>query len=137
MGTQNNEQYLKYIMRQDAISSAIAVIKAGIMVKYEIESALTTRDEAIVKDVVNEFLMYTNRDEVPEMAYGLLEDMAIKRLKQHDDDHESNYIKSMTQGNISITYKDNVVKYDLDDTEKKLLYIFKISKATRYVKRRS
>ena len=137
MGTQDNEQYLKYIIRQDNISSAIANIKAGITVKYEIEGALTTRDEAIVRDVVNEFLMYTNRDEVPEMAYGLLEDMAIKRLKQHDDDHESNYIKSMTQGNISITYKDNVVKYDLDDTEKKLLDRFKISKATRYVKRRS
>ena len=137
MGTQDNNEYLKYIMRQDNISSAIAVIKAGIMVKYEIESALTARDEAIVKDVVNEFLMYTNRDEIPEIAYGLLEDMAIKRLKQHDDDHESNYIKSMTQGNISITYKDNVVKYDLDDTEKKLLDRFKISKATRYVKRRS
>lgn len=137
MGTQDNEQYLKYIMRQDNISSAIANIKAGIMVKYEIEGALTARDEAIIKDVVNEFLMYTNRDEVPEMAYGLLEDMAIKRLKQHDDDHESNYIKSMTQGNISITYKDNVVKYDLDDTEKKLLDRFKISKATRYVKRRN
>ena len=137
MGTQDNEQYLKYIMRQDNISSAIANIKAGIMVKYEIEGALTARDEAIIKDVVNEFLMYTNRDEVPEMAYGLLEDMAIKRLKQHDDDHESNYIKSMTQGNISITYKDNVVKYDLDDTEKKLLDRFKISNATRYVKRRN
>ena len=137
MGTQDNNEYLKYIMRQINISSAIAVIKAGIMVKYEIEEALTTRDEAIVRDVVNEFLMYTNRDEIPEMAYGLLEDMAIKRLKQHDDDHESNYIKSMTQGNISITYKDNVVKYDLDDTEKKLLDRFKISKATRYVKRRS
>ena len=137
MGTQDNNEYLKYIMRQDNISSAIANIKAGIMVKYEIEEALTTRDEAIVRDVVNEFLMYTNRDEIPEMAYGLLEDMAIKRLKQHDDDHESNYIKSMTQGNISITYKDNVVKYDLDDTEKKLLDRFKISKATRYVKRRS
>ena len=81
--------------------------------------------------------MYTIRDEVPEMAYGLLEDMVIKRLKQHDDDHESNYVKSMTQGNISITYKDNVVKYDLDDTEKMLLDRFKISKATRYVKRRS
>ena len=137
MGTQDNNEYLKYIMRQDNISSAIANIKAGIMVKYEIEGALTARDEAIIKDVVNEFLMYTNRDEIPEMAYGLLEDMAIKRLKQHDDDHESNYIKSMTQGNISITYKDNVVKYDLDDTEKKLLDRFKISKATRYVKRRS
>ena len=53
METQNNEQYLKYIMRQDAISSAIAVIKAGVSVKYEVEAALTTRDEAIVKDVVN------------------------------------------------------------------------------------
>lgn len=137
MGTQDNNEYLKYIMRQDNISSAIANIKAGIMVKYEISEALTTRDEAIVRDVVNEFLMYTNRDEIPETAYGLLEDMAIKRLKQHDDDHESNYIKSMTQGNISITYKDNVVKYDLSDSDKKLLDRFKISKATRYVKRRS
>lgn len=124
-------------MRQDNMSSAIANIEAGIMVKHEIGGALTTRDKAIVRDVVNEFLMYTNRDEIPEMAYGLLEDMVIKRLKQHDDDHESNYIKSMTQGNISITYKDNVVKYDLSDSEKKLLDRFKISKATRYVKRRS
>lgn len=140
MRTQDNEQYLKYIMRQDNISSAIANIKAGIMVKYEIEGALTARDEAIVKDVVNEFLIYTNRDEIPETAYGLLEDMAIKRLKQHDDatnEHESNYIKSVTQGNISITYKDNVTKYDLTDSEKKLLNRFKISKATKYAKRRS
>ena len=137
MGTRDNEQYLKYIMRQDAINSAIASIKAGIMIKYEIEASFATRDELVIKDVVNEFLMYTNRNEVPEMAFGLLEDMVIKRLKQYDDDHESDYIKSMTQGNISITYKDNVVKYDLSDSEKKLLDRFKISKATSYIKRRS
>ena len=93
-----------------------------------------------VDDAINEFLTYTNRDEVPERALGLIENMAIKRyLAMNNLTQEStdNTIKSYSQGNISITYKDNIQKdYEASDSEKAMMDKFVISKATRLIKRR-
>jgi hypothetical protein len=92
--------------------------------------------ELIVRDVITEFLVFTNRDTIPENAIGLIENMAIKRILEYEEAEKTD-IKSYTQGNISVTYKDNNInKYALSDSEKKLLNKFVVSKATKFVKRR-
>ena len=94
----------------------------------------------IINDVINEFLVYTNRDEVPELALGLIENMVIKRYYARNDfiqESTEDKIKSYTQGNISVTYKDDIQKdYELSDSEKAMMDKFVISKATRLIKRR-
>ena len=74
-----------------------------------------------VNDVINEFLVYTNRDKVPEQAYGLVENMIIKRYLLMNDlvqEDTEDKIKSYSQGNISVTYRDNIQKdYELSDAE--------------------
>lgn len=93
-----------------------------------------------INDVINEFLVYTNRDEVPENALGLIENMVIKRYCARNEfiqESADDKIKSYTQGNISITYKDDIQKdYELSESEKIMMNKFVISKATRIVKRR-
>lgn len=93
-----------------------------------------------INDTVNEFLVYTNRDEVPELALGLIENMVIKRYYARNEfiqESTEDKIKSYSQGNISITYKDDIQKdYELSESEKAMMNKFVISKATRIVKRR-
>ena len=133
--------YIEYLAKQQAMEETMDTIREGVINKRGKANMPTdSLLDIIVRDIVNEFLAHTNRDEVPTNAIGLIEDMVIKRILRYEDadkDVSTNEIKSYTQGNISITYKDNVQKdYELTDSEKKLIDRFKISKATRYVKRR-
>lgn len=96
----------------------------------------TGHRKLIIRDVITEFLVFTNRDIIPENAIGLIEDMAIKRILEYEEAEKTD-IKSYTQGDISVTYKDdNINKHALSDSEKKLLNKFKLSKVALYSKRK-
>lgn len=98
--------------------------------------------DVLIQDVINEFCAYTNRDEVPNMAIGLVADMVIRRYSYIEDskkeDSNKDNIKSYSQGNISITYRDPIENepYKLSDNEKSLMRRFVLSKTACYAKRR-
>ena len=123
------------IKREETVNKLIEHIESKAKKNFPGQSFILA-----VNDAINEFLIYTNRDEVPELAYGLIENMALKRYYAMEDfvaEDTEDKIKSYSQGNISITYKDNIQKdYELSDSEKAMMDKFVISKATRLIKRR-
>lgn len=135
-------------MNEDLINKLIEDIESEDLIDKLIENVESKIGKSVggnffmccVNDTINEFLAYTNRDKVPEQACGLIENMVIKRyyaMKNLVTQDTEDKVKSYSQGNISITYKDNIQKdYELSDAEKKMMQKFVISKATRLVKRR-
>ena len=99
--------------------------------------------EEFTTEAISEFLNYTNRINVPSNAMHLIKKMALKRYlaiqnlisnaKEGDSD-----VKSISQGDISITYKDSSTsEFNLTDDEKRELDRFVICKATRRIKKRN
>lgn len=126
----NTQEYLELLEKQQRLRDTIDSIGNGILLKYGTE--ISAREELIIEDIINEFLIYTNREEVPTNAEGLLRDMAFKRIRQIDNlaKNDSN-IKSMSQGNISITYNDSNSQFEMSDSEKKLLNKYKLLKIVK------
>ena len=98
--------------------------------------------EEFTVEATQEFLNYTNRVDVPHEAMYLIKKMALKRylavqnLIASAKDGSLN-IKSHSQGDISITYKDTVTKqFELTDDERKEMDRFIITKATRRIQKR-
>lgn len=93
-------------------------------------------------EVIQEFLNYTNRVDVPNEAMYLIKKMALKKYLAMQNLIASAKsgnldIKSYSQGDISITYKDTVTKqFELTDDERKEMDRFIITKATRRIQKR-
>ena len=98
--------------------------------------------EEFTVEVTQEFLNYTNRVNVPNDAMHLIRKMALKRYLAMQNLIASAKsgnldIKSYSQGDISITYKDTVTKqFELTDDERKEMDRFIITKATRRIQKR-
>lgn len=98
--------------------------------------------EEFTTEAIQEFLNYTNRVNVPRDAMYLIRKMALKRYLAMQNLIASAKsgnldIKSYSQGDISITYKDTVTKqFELSDDEKREMDKFIITKAARRVKMR-
>ena len=93
-------------------------------------------------EVIQDFLNYTNRVDVPPKAMYLIKKMALKRYLAMQNliasaKNGNLDIKSYSQGDISITYKDTVTKqFELTDDERKEMDRFIITKATRRIQKR-
>lgn len=93
-------------------------------------------------EVIQDFLNYTNRVDVPPEAMYLIKKMALKRYLAMQNlitsaKNGNLDIKSYSQGDISITYKDTVTKqFELADDERKEMDRFIITKATRRIQMR-
>ena len=98
--------------------------------------------EEFTTEAIQEFLNYTNRVNVPHDAMYLIKKMALKRYLAMQNliasaKNGNSDIKSYSQGDISITYKDTVTKqFELTDDERKEMDRFIITKATRRIKKR-
>ena len=98
--------------------------------------------EEFTTEATQDFLNYTNRVDVPHEAMYLIKKIALKRylavqnLIASAKDGNLN-IKSYSQGDVSITYKDTLTnQFELSDDERKEMDRFIITKATRRIQMR-
>ena len=95
--------------------------------------------EEFTSEAIQEFLNYTNRVNVPHDAMYLIRKMALKRYLAMQNliasaKNGNLDIKSYSQGDISITYKDTATtQFELTDDERKEMDRFIITKATRRI----